>query len=52
MKKEQLGWGSYSSPKVSVLEFLSESILCTSQTMVTLQAETGVTWYEGEDAEW
>lgn len=50
MKKEQLGWDSYSSPKVRVLELLSESILCTSQTMVTLQA--GVTWYEGEDAEW
>lgn len=52
MKKEQLGWGSYSSPKVRVLELLSESILCTSQTMV-LQAETGVTWYENKiDAEW
>ena len=52
MKKEQLGWGSYSSPKVRVLELLSESILCTSQTMVTLRAETGATWYEGDDAEW
>ena len=52
MKKEQLGWGSYSSPKVRVLEILSESILCTSQTMVKLQAETGATWYEGDDAEW
>ncbi len=52
MKKEQLGGGSYSSPKVRVLELLSESTLCTSQTMVTLQAETGVTWYEGDVAEW
>ena len=52
MKKEQLGWGSYSSPKVRVLELLSESILCTIQTMVTLQAETGVTWYEDKDAKW
>ena len=52
MKKEQLGWGSYSSPKVRVLELLSESIFCTSQTMGKFQAETGATWYEGDDAEW
>ena len=52
MKKIILGGGRiYTSPKVEILGFSSETVLCQSGIdEVTLN--TGASWYVGDDAAW
>ena len=52
MNKNLFGGGRiYTSPKVDILRFSSETVLCQSGIdEVTLN--TGANWFVGDDAEW
>ena len=52
MNKNLLGGGRlYTSPKVEILRFSFETVLCQSG-MDEVTLNTGVTWSVGYDAEW
>ena len=52
MKKIILGGGRiYTSPKVEILGFSSETVLCQSG-IDEVKLHTGANWFVGDDAEW
>ena len=52
MNKNLFGGGRiYTSPKVDILEFSSEKVLCQSG-IDEITLNTGANWYVGDDAEW
>ena len=52
MNKNLLGGGRlYTSPKVEILRFSFETVLCQSG-IDEVELNTGANWYVGDDAEW